>query len=707
MNQQPPIKTGLLEFLRTSVGSQFVIPVYQRNYTWTSNKEVKQYFDDLSHVLGGKYQKHFMGILIYLDTPLTFSSREFSVIDGQQRLTTTFLILYAIKNLMIDAGLKCEAEQLNNQFLTNQYVSDKLKFKLKPLVADDEVYKQIVNDQFDEITNKSSNIYKNYFWIKEKLIELLNEYSFNDILMALDKLYVVCVPVSKNDSPQKIFESINSTGAKLVASDLIRNYILMDIQSETQEKYYSMYWKKIEEYLTSDSKKLELFFRIFLACKNKALSNITTVYADFKAWYSNELINKADVENSVEQILKEIVRYAKYYSIIYNKPIAEVDIKIRSAISEFRNILSDMPAPFLMEAYSLMETLDEEAKALISYSQFNELVMIINGYLIRRSICGLDTSDITRLFPTLLKDVMRDCGGNYEKIVEYTKKNLINKQRGKSAMMPDDNYMRTYLEFANVYNFRITLRIIFDKMETYNNPAPVDLSKLSVEHLMPQTASKEWLSILKIDEATYEKHLHRLGNLTLATKVDNSKMKNKPWEYKKSILEETSHLILNKEILEVKNWGVEEINKRNQKLIEQIINLYPYSSASDDVIVKHEIYLDWDGVTAFGLLYEEDGSVEVQAGSEIVKYSDREETEEWQYDRYNELLDAGVIKETEKGAIFVKSFMFMPQVINRTALSESAGVILCGSRNGWEYWKDGDGNSLNENKKLKKKLTGK
>lgn len=707
MNRQPPIKTGLLEFLRTSVGSQFVIPVYQRNYTWTSNKEVKQYFDDLYCVLNKKYEKHFMGILIYLDTPLTFSSREFSVIDGQQRLTTTFLILYSIKNLMIENGYVSEAEQLNNQFLINQYVSDKLKFKLKPLVADDEVYKQIVNDQFDEITNKSSNVYKNYFWIKSKLVELLKDYSFNDILMALDKLYVVCVPVSKSDSPQKIFESINSTGAKLVASDLIRNYILMDIPSDIQERYYSLYWKKIEEYLTSDSKKLELFFRMFLACKNKLLSNITTVYSDFKTWYSNELINKSEKDNSVELILKEIVRYAKYYSIIYNKSILEIDIRIRPVISEFRKILSDMPAPFLMEIYSMMETLDEEAKPLISYSQFNELVSLINGYLIRRAICGLDTSDITRLFPTLLKDVLRDCNGCYDKIVEYTKKNLINKQRGKSAMMPDDNYMRTYLEFANVYNLRITLRIIFDKLETYNNHAPIDLSKLSVEHLMPQTPTKEWLDILQIDELTYEKHLHRLGNLTLATKADNSKMKNKPWEYKKSILENTSHLIMNKELLTIETWTVEEIDKRNAILIEQIISLYPYLSASDDVIVKHDIYLECEGVTAFGVLYEEDGSVEIQVGSEIVKYSETEDAEEWQYDKYNDLLENGVIKETDKGAIFVRTFMFSPQVINRTALSESAGIILCGNRNGWDYWKDVNGQSLNNNKQLKKRLTGK
>ena len=100
-DNQAPVKTGLLEFLRRSAGGQFVIPIYQRNYTWTANKEVKQYFEDLQSVLEGKCDKHFLGILIYLDTPLDYSSREFSVIDGQQRLTTTFLILYAIKYLMM------------------------------------------------------------------------------------------------------------------------------------------------------------------------------------------------------------------------------------------------------------------------------------------------------------------------------------------------------------------------------------------------------------------------------------------------------------------------------------------------------------------------------------------------------------------------------------------------------------------------------
>ena len=260
MQENVPVKAGLLELLCNSQGKQFTIPAYQRNYTWTAKNEVKQLLDDIRAVLNGERTKHFIGIMIYLETQISPFFSEKSVIDGQQRLTTIFLTLYAIKSIMAEHGRENDAAKLESMYLINPH-DDTNRYKLKPLVSDDTVYQQIVTNDFDNIADKKSNVYLNYCYIKSTIEDFLNDFAIDNILMALDKLYIVCVPIGKDDYPQKIFESINATGAKLTASDLIRNFILMPIQSKLQDEYYTKYWKRLEELIDSDSRKLEAFFR--------------------------------------------------------------------------------------------------------------------------------------------------------------------------------------------------------------------------------------------------------------------------------------------------------------------------------------------------------------------------------------------------------------------------------------------------------------
>lgn len=693
-DSQAPKRTGLMELILQSQGSQFVIPVYQRNYTWTSGKEVKQYFDDLKSVLCGQYDKHFMGIMIYLDTPINFSSREFSVIDGQQRLTTTFLLLYAIKEIMLNRGMAKEADALNNQYLINPYSVEKLKYKLKPLVADDEVYQKIVEGDLEHISTTNSNVYKNYIWLKDNIEKLLGQFSINDILMAMNKLYIVCVPISQDDYPQKIFESINATGAKLTASDLIRNFMLMPILSDKQEEFYAKYWKRLEDLLTNDSKKLEAFFRLYLATKNKSLPNKNAVYSVFVEWF-----NKNKDTYGIEGIFKDILKYAEYYYTIYKQDIKTVDSKIRNSVREFRYILSEMPAPLFMELYALMK------QQSITIEQFDEVMRLTNTYLIRRALCGLDTSDITRLFPSLLNDVLNDCAQDYSKLVESFKRNLVNKNKGNSMEMPDDTKLYSSIIDANMYNLRITVRMFFDKLELTENPAPVDLSTLSIEHLMPQTPTTEWYSELGVSDEVYQRNLHRLGNLTLASKPDNSKMQNKVWTYKNEILASTSHLKMNESLLKKDHWTIDDIDARTKDLIEQIKHLYPYFEVSGDSVKKYPIYLEASGILATGKFYEDDGSVEVDEGSMLNTQFDNATNYPDIEDMRQELLSEGIIGETESGLCFLKNYVFYPHSTNSTALSQTAALLLHGSRNGWEYWLLESGKPINSNKTLKKKFS--
>ena len=559
-----PRRVGLTELLRTSVGAQFVIPVYQRNYTWTPEREVKQYLNDLCRVLRGEYKNHFMGILIYLEKTIDFGSREFSVIDGQQRLTTTFLTIYAIREMF-----KCNNDLdavglLDGQFLTNMHCKDKIKYRLKPLVADDDVYRFIVEDRLEDIENKDSLIYKNYIYIRGYLEGLVaNGYSANDILLALNKLYIVCVPISEDDNAQKIFESINATGVKLTAADLIRNYLLMNLDSDTQDNYYRDYWRKIEESISNDSKDLEMFFRMYLAIKKYTLVSKNGVYREFIDWVEGNKSQTGD-------LFKELLDYAKIYKTINNAPIDSLDKFLWQPLTDFRKIKSELPISIVMEFYKLYNSGNISAEVL------GDLVQSINIYLLRRSICDMNSQNISKLFPTILRRILEKCNGDYSEIVAILNQEMVGNNAGTSgSYMPTDIQMHDILLNANVYK-RPALRIIFDRLELTDNPAPVDLSKLSVEHLMPQTPTEEWLEELDTTEEEYMTNLHRLGNLTLATKPDNSKMSNQLWDYKNEILKSTAHLKMNMELLSVPKWTLECISERTESLIKRICHILPY-----------------------------------------------------------------------------------------------------------------------------------
>lgn len=526
-----------------------------------------------------------MGIIIYLEKAIDFSSREFSIIDGQQRLTTTFLIIYAIKQLLVNCNDTEKVKQLEGQYLTNPYHNDKIKYKLKPLVADDDVYRCIVEDRMDEITDKESNVLKNYQYISNRLNELLLQgYDANAILMALDKLYVVCVPISEEDNAQKIFESINATGVKLTSADLIRNYLLMDLQSDVQEKYYADYWKKLEDNVSTDSKTLELFFRMYLAIKTYNLVPKNNVYREFVKWIEEH-------DTDIKDLFEDLVEYAKIFNLLMNIDVNKIDKKLKDAIGDFRKVNSDMPMAIVMEFYQI------HRKGLISTDVFVSLICAINTYMIRRSLCDMNSQNISKLFPTVLKKVLEKCNGDYTDVLKYLNQEMVGNMASTSgSYMPTDKQMMELLLNANVYK-RPALRIVLDRLELYNNPAPVNLSNLSIEHLMPQTPTEEWLEELDTDMETYLENLHRLGNLTLAAKKDNSKMSNLMWGYKNEVLKETAHLKLNLELMKIDKWDMAKIDIRTKELIEKICTIYPYPDVSvtqriDDSIVDEMTALD-------------------------------------------------------------------------------------------------------------------
>ena len=685
-----PERQNLLSYLNLINNAQFVIPVFQRNYVWQADRQVKKFIDDYDRVLRRASDAHFIGIIMFLVIPRSTSLLEYSIVDGQQRTITIFLLLQALKEIASDNGNEEFAKLISDRYLTNPNIeSPEEKLKLKPLVTDDEVYKKIILGKTQELseTDKKTNVFKNYAYIKKRLNELYGNYPIETMLDALDRFNFVVIPLGLDDDAQEIFETINSTGAELSNSDLIRNFILMNIDSAQQENLYTNYWRPMEKKFES-SGKIESFFRMFLASKNKVLDNEEDIYNVFRDWFNNEKIENG---RTIQNILEEIRRYADYYYDIYVSSTTILPSPIRESLLEFKKSTIEPTAPLIIEIYNLYETHDSETnERLVSADDFARIIDLFNSYNIRRNLCNLRTGVLTRIIPPMLRDILEECGGDYKNIYNVCVRYLVDNNKGKASMMPDDAYMRIVLRDENVYALKTYLKLAFEKIESYIwenekpaklNTAKLDFSNLSIEHLMPQTITPEWYKALRITEDEYEYQLNRLGNLTLATSSDNSKMSNNPFEYKKQVLSASSHIKLNEEILDKESWTLDDVNNRTSRLIERICCIYPYATVGANAeLKKFVIDYKYDQCHIRAYLYA-DMTVEIQGDSYFVR-------DDYSLPEIQELIDNDLIISRDNGYVFKESYTF-------ESLEKTHEILTNNEIDCWESWVDQNDLPLN------------
>ena len=268
---------------------QFVIPVYQRNYDWTT-VQCGELLKDILLVEAENRGTHFIGSIVFIHegTYSTNEVKELVIIDGQQRLTTISVLYVALYRFAKDNDLLQEAERLYNMFLTNQYVQKEMnKLKLKQTDQNALAFNAILSSNENQFLTYS-NVLENFNFFKSRI----NEENFQTILNGLNRLIFVEISLERGkDDPQRIFESLNSTGLALSQSDLIRNYILMDLPPTEQSKVFLEVWNPIEENAKDVTKQKSLvseYIRDYLTLKNKKIPNKSKVYDEFKNLYSNE-----------------------------------------------------------------------------------------------------------------------------------------------------------------------------------------------------------------------------------------------------------------------------------------------------------------------------------------------------------------------------------------------------------------------------------
>lgn len=664
------------EFIPEAVGKQFVIPVYQRNYTWTVKKQLVQLIKDLEQLIEDetKQKQHFLGTIVYLENIVEYKV-ERSIVDGQQRLVTMFLMAHAMKSISEN---EYRAREIDETYLQNyaEKADSRYRQRLYPSVANGEDYTIISEGRFDELNKDSnSNIVQNFLYLQAELKSLVERYTFDRVLYALKRFSIVYIKLDERDNAQQIFESINSTGERLTASDLIRNFIMMNKSNEEQTLLYKQYWRKLEA-VFDNSKGMEDFFRYYLAAMTEEYSAKHVLYQAFKEYWHKERESASDVE-----LLQKLVRYSEYFvNLYYKKP----DGKYLGVLSDFQSMESMMPAPFVLEL-SEWYYFDK----VISEEQYFEIINVVNGYQLRRYFNGDDTSRVSKAFPSYLKHVRKYVAVHgFENIVDIVIYVLVTRNQSNNMSLPTDKALKSNLSNVNAYAMRL-VRWLLEKIENRNNPATLDMSNLSIEHIMPQTSTAYWEEKAGVSGEEYIELVNTIGNLTLVTKPDNSAAGNKDFETKKKIFEDTLHIRLNKILYGMSEWTSEAIKNRSERLIDELISMYPYlrSNGNYDHDGSRNIFLEAHGIKASGYL-NEDGTVIIYSGSEI--YSKiKDIASDTLGEARQEMLDKGIIEKTIGGLQFTQDYV-------APSVSNAAGLILGGSRNGWDCWKDEDGIIIND-----------
>lgn len=547
----------------------FKVPVYQRNYDWTNIQCEKLYSDIIK--ASERNCQHFTGSIVYIDDINGGSGlNEVLIIDGQQRITTMYILLKALYDASKGESVRVESEI--EEVMFNRHCEESYKVKLKPVKTDNVQLTLLLKDELENM-DRNSNVYKSYnifvSLIKKSLEEGLE---LSDILDGIKKLEVVEIILDKlqGDEPQKIFESINSTGLELSLADLVRNYLLMD--DEKQEELYEKYWLEIE--------------------KNVGYRNLGDLVINYFNSQISGNVNsknayrlfKEDCENhrySHEDVLKKLKQTSKYYGAFIGVN-NYYGANVQKYLDAFNMIKQTTVLPLLFRVFDDYE-----------YGRINEDVLCkvldyLLTYLVRTTACEIN-KNMAKFMKSLYGRVIDDSYDNYfEKFVVF-----LNDVRANDRMPTNDEF-RESLIYKPLYKKNIC-KYILSVIEN-STKEHIDVSNLTIEHILPQKENAAvWKKEVGEDyNSVYEKYLHTLGNLTITG--HNSELGTRAFAEKKNIIRSNSKAnILNKDVLSAENWNEESILVRAKNLADILINQFDYIDLHSDFSERKEEYYGVDG----------------------------------------------------------------------------------------------------------------
>ena len=558
----------LLGFLKKS--PQFVIPIYQRTYSW-KDRECRQLWDDIVRT-GEKdaIEAHFVGSIVYIEQGLyqVSSQSPLLVIDGQQRLTTVMLILEALaRHLGNEEPVEgFSAKKLRNYYLLNPLEEDERGFKLILTQTDKQSLIALMR-QMTPPAERSVRIMENFAFF-EKQIEGLGG-DISSLCKGLAKLVIVDISLSRDqDNPQLIFESMNSTGRELSQADLIRNYILMGLEPSQQTQLYEEHWRPMEVALGQEAydKHFDGFMRHYLTIRSGEIPNVRAVYEAFKDYSRVPEVAVA----GVGALVADIHAYANHYCAMALGQEANKDLA--SAFSDLRELKVDVAYPFLLELY------DDYANDRLTSEDFVQAVRLVESYVFRRAVCAIPTNSLNKTFATIGRSLKKD------RYIESIQAYLLNLPSYRH--FPSDVEFMQELTKRDLYNF--PRRTYFLRhLENYGRKEHVPVGEYTIEHILPQNPnlSTEWQQALGAEwKRVQETWVHTLGNLTLTGY--NAEYSDRSFSEKRDMPGgfRESPLRLNYGLGTEQNWNEDTIRKRAERLAAQAIEIWTIPALPGDVL---------------------------------------------------------------------------------------------------------------------------
>ncbi len=564
----------LLDFLEKS--KQFVIPIYQRTYSWTE-RECSQLLEDI--LRAGRNEAipgHFIGSIVYIEQGLSQVSRQspLLVIDGQQRLTTVSLIIEALARQVADTepldGFS--AKKLRSYYLLNPLEEGERGYKLLLTQTDKQTLLAIV-DQKTIPDEHSLRIKENFAYFEKQVRELGR--NLKPLCKGLAKLMVVDIALSRDhDNPQLIFESMNSTGRELSQADLIRNFILMGLEPKQQNRLYDEHWHHMEVAFGQEAyaQHFDGFMRHYLTVKTGDIPNIRKVYEAFKLYSRRRDVDAA----GTDALVADVHTFAGYYCCMALGQEPEPNLK--AAFDDLRELKANVAYPFLLKLYA------DYTKDILSALDLEHAVRLVESYVFRRAVCAIPTNSLNKTFRYLGEAL--------------DEKRYLESIQAQFMLMPsyrrfpkNDEFHRE-IKVRNLYHFGNRSSYWLRRLENYGRKEGVLVDEYTIEHIIPQNKklSPKWRSELGAEwQRVHETWLHTLGNLTLTGY--NAEYSDRTFAEKRDMKGgfRESPLRVNEGLGTVETWNEKEIKARADRLAHKALSIWTAPSLSEEILDTHRL----------------------------------------------------------------------------------------------------------------------